>query len=92
MSTLEKFKRSLKEPARKPIKDTDAASGNTLEQFPSGAFCVPTFSHKWSQQLDFFFFLLQMREKGTKGNYSPPCNQQENAAPSEIVIIYTVMC
>lgn len=56
MSTLEKFKRSLKEPARKPIKDTDAASGNTLEQFPSGAFCVPTFSHKWSQQLDFFFF------------------------------------
>lgn len=89
MSTLEKFKRSLKEPARKPVKDTDAASGNTLEPSPFGAFGVPSFSHKWSQQLG---SVLQMREKGTKGNYSPPCNQQENAVASEIVITYTVMC
>lgn len=71
------------------VKDTVAASGNTLERSPSGAFHVPSFSHKWSQQLA---SLLQMREKSTKGNYSPPCNQQENAAPSEIVMIYTVMC
>ena len=89
MSALEEFKGSLGEPAQKSVKDTVTASGNTLDRSPSGAFHMPSFSPKWSQKLA---SLLQMREKGTKGNYSPPCNQQENAVPSGIVIIYTVMC
>lgn len=42
MLTLEQFKKSLEEPAQKPMEDTDAASGNTLEQPPSGALSVPS--------------------------------------------------
>ena len=84
MSTIEQFKRSLEELAQKPVEDTVAACGSTLEWPPSGAFGVPSLSRKWSQQLG---SLLQMREKGTKGNYSPPCNQQENAVLREIIII-----
>ena len=84
MSTIEQFKRSLEELAWKPVEDTVAACGRTLERPPSGAFGVPSLSRKWSQQLG---SLLQMREKGTKGNYSPPCNQQENAVLREIIII-----
>ena len=84
MLTLEQFKKSLEEPAQKPMEDTDAASGNTLERLPSGAFSVPSSSRKWLQQLG---SLLQMRDKGTKGNYSPPFSQQENAVLSEITII-----
>lgn len=87
--TQEKFKRSLQESAGKTIKDTLAASGNTLESSPSGALRVPSFSHKWPQQLD---SLLKMQEKGTKGDYSPPYSQQGNSVPSEIKMIHTVTC